>query len=64
MCLAKAYIGSNGERKLLMEEVASLKTKEGKLLVTTLFGEQREIEATIKEIDFMDSSIILEKQVS
>jgi predicted RNA-binding protein len=28
--------------------------------VTTLFGEEREIEASIKEIDFMTSSIILE----
>jgi len=60
MCLAKAYVGNDGERELLMEEVASLKAKEGKLLVTTLFGEQREIEANIKEIDFMASSIILE----
>lgn len=60
MCLAKAYVGSNGEKELLMEEIASLKAKNGKLLVTTLFGEQREIEASIKEIDFMASSIILE----
>jgi predicted RNA-binding protein len=60
MCLAKAYVGSNGERELLMEEIASLKAKDGKLLVTTLFGEQREIEASIKEIDFMASNIILE----
>lgn len=60
MCLAKAYVGSNGEKELLMEEIASLKAKDGKLLVTTLFGEQREIEANIKEIDFMASNIILE----
>jgi predicted RNA-binding protein len=43
-----------------MEEIASLKAKDGKLLVTTLFGEQREIEASIKEIDFMSSSIVLQ----
>lgn len=61
MCLAKAYVGSGGEKELLMEEVASLKAEDGRLLVTTLFGEQREIEASIKEIDFMASSIILEK---
>ena len=61
MCLAKAYVGSNGERELLMEEIASLKVEAGKLLVTTLFGEQREIEASIKEIDFMASSIVLKK---
>jgi predicted RNA-binding protein len=60
MCLAKAYIGGSGERELLMEEVASLKAKDGKLLVTTLFGEEREVEASIREIDFMASRIILE----
>jgi predicted RNA-binding protein len=59
MCLAKAYTGSNGEKKLLMEEIASLQVRGGKLLVTTLFGEQREIEASIKEIDFMASSVML-----
>ena len=47
--------------ELLMEEIASLKVKDGKLLVTTLFGEQREIEANIAEIDFMASNIVLEK---
>ena len=60
MCLAKAYIGSNGDREPLMEEIASLKVRDGKLLVTTLFGEQREIEADISEIDFMASSVVLE----
>ena len=63
MCLAKAYVGSNNGKELLMEEIASLKAEDGKLLVTTLFGEQREIEASIKEIDFIGSSIILENVV-
>jgi predicted RNA-binding protein len=61
MCLAKAYLGSDSGKELLMEEIASLKARDGKLLVTTLFGEQREIEASIKEIDFIGSRIILEK---
>ena len=60
MCLAKTYIGGNNGKELLMEEVASLKVEDGKLLLTTLFGEQREIEASISEIDFMSSSIVLE----
>jgi predicted RNA-binding protein len=33
----------------------------GKLLVVTLFGEKREIAASIKEIDFKSSSIMLEE---
>ena len=61
MCLAKAYIGGKGEKELLMEEIASIKAEDGKLLMTTLFGEKQEIAASIKEIDFKSSSIILEK---
>ena len=61
MCLAKAYVGTGDGEKLLVEDIASLKVEEGKLLVTTLFGEQREITAGIKEIDFMGSRVILEE---
>jgi predicted RNA-binding protein len=61
MCLAKAYLGVSGEKELLAEDVTSLKTNDGKLLLTTLFGEQKEVKANITEIDFKASSILLEK---
>ena len=61
MCLAKAYFGSSAEGKPLMVEITSVKSIGDKLLVTTLFGEQQEIDAVIKEIDFKGSNIILEK---
>ena len=61
MCLAKVYVGGSSEDKPLMEDITSIKSVGGKLLVTTLFGEQQEIEAAIKEIDFKSSNIILEK---
>jgi len=60
MCLAKVYIGNDDERELLMEEIACLKAEGSKLLMTSLFGEEREIEASIKEIDFMGSRVVLE----
>ena len=61
MCLAKAYLGTSGEKELLAEEIISVKVDNGKLWLTTLFGEQKEIEANITEIDFKASSILLEK---
>jgi len=61
MCLAKAYMGGKGEKELLMDEIASIKAENGKLLVMSLFGEKKEIAAIIREIDFKSSSIILEK---
>ena len=59
MCLAKAYVSGNGENELLMEEIASVKAEGGKVLVTSLFGEEKEIEASIREIDFRTSRITL-----
>jgi predicted RNA-binding protein len=61
MCLAKAYLSRNGERELLMREIAYLGVGDEKLLLRTLFGEQKEVEAKLREIDFANSSIILEK---
>ena len=61
MCLAKAYIGKKEENDLVMEEIASIKVEDDKLLVTSLFGEQKEVAARIREIDFKSSDIILEK---
>ena len=60
MCLSKAYVGRDGEMELFFEEVASLEIEKGKILLKTLFGEQKEVWADIKEIDFLDGKIFLE----
>lgn len=60
MCLSKAYVRRNGERVLLMEEITSVDIEGDRLLFKTLFGEQREVGANIREIDFMTHSILLE----
>ncbi len=60
MCLSKAYVERQGKRELLMEEIASVGIKGDRLLLRTLFGEQKEIEASIKEIDLLGHSILLE----
>jgi len=60
MCLSKAYVDRNGERELVMEEIASVELTDDKLLFKTLFGEQKEIKANIREINFTTHSIILE----
>ena len=60
MCLSKVYVDRNGERELLAGEVASVEIKDGKLIIKTLFGEQKEIEANIREVNFVSNSIVLE----
>jgi predicted RNA-binding protein len=61
MCLSKAYIEKNGDRQLLLEEVAAVTFDNDKLTLRTLFGEQKEVRAGIKEIDFMTHNIILKE---
>ena len=60
MCLSKLYVDRNGEKELLMDEVASIEVSDSKLLFSTLFGEQKELVANLKQIDFMTHSIVLE----
>ena len=59
MCLAKACIRENGEEELVMEGIALMTIENERLVLNSLFGEQKEIEAHIKEIDFMRHSITL-----
>ena len=60
MCLSKVYVDRSGGRELLMEEITSLEFGDDKLLFKTLFGEQKEIGASIRQIDFLTHSIVLE----
>ena len=60
MCLSKAYFDRGGRKEVLLEEVASIVVSGGKLQLKTLFGEQKEIDARIKEIDLLTHSILLE----
>ncbi|RLC61577.1 MAG: RNA-binding protein [Chloroflexi bacterium] len=62
MCLSKVYLDKGEKEELLMEEITLLKTEGEKLLFKTLFGEEREIEATIKQIDFTTHTIFLENR--
>ena len=61
MCLAKAYLMGNGQRELLLEEVALIEIRDKTLRLSTIFGEKKELEAVIKAVDFQNSSIILKR---
>ena len=60
MCLSKAYVKRGGETELLADEIVSVKFGADRLFFKTLFGEQKEIVASIREIDFLTHSIFLE----
>ncbi len=63
MCMAKAYVGAGSGLELLLEDVSKVEIQGKQIRVETLFGEARELQAVIREIDFQGGSIVLEKVV-
>jgi predicted RNA-binding protein len=61
MCLGKAYIETDDKRELVLDSISSLEIDGTKVKLSTIFGDQQELEARIKEIDFEGSRIILTK---
>lgn len=57
MCLGKLYT-EQGTQPLL-ENVASFTVDQGKLVFTTLFGEEETFSGELKKIDFSNSRIII-----
>ena len=61
MCLGKAYIEAGNKREFVMDSIASIEIDDTRLKLSTIFGEQKELDARIKQIDFEGSRIILTK---
>ncbi len=59
MCEAVVYVERDGVLEELMEDVVDLRPEEGKLLLTGVFGDQKLVEARIKEVKLLDHKIIL-----
>ena len=59
MCLARVWFAGDNAEKPLMEDVAYFKVAGDKVVLTSLFGEQQELAATVQEIDFTTSVITL-----
>lgn len=67
MCLANVRVRREGREETLLEEVASISISihddEGRprLRLRTLLGDEREIVGRIKEIDFVNSIVLIEE---
>lgn len=60
MCEANIFLVSQGTEKELMKDVLAMETKDDRLILTNLLGEQQEVHARIKYIDFAEHRVILE----
>ncbi len=61
MCLAKAYVGETEPENLMLEDVAWLQIEGTRINLTTLFGERKEINGSLREVDFQGSKIIIDR---
>jgi predicted RNA-binding protein len=61
MCLATVYVENGNQKEELMQDVAWVESGSSGLRVISFMGESRLLQAEIKSIDLVNSSIVLEK---
>jgi predicted RNA-binding protein len=60
MCLAAAYQGAQSDQPIL-REIAHMTLNGNVIELETLFGEKKVLQGKLKEIDFMESKVIIEE---
>ena len=61
MCLATVYVENDSQQEEVMQDVAWIRPQGGGLQLISFMGESRLLQAEIKSIDLVNSSIVLEK---
>jgi len=64
VCLATVYVDKNGAKEEVMRDVGWIKPEGGSLRLIGFMGESRLVQATIKDINLMSSTVILEEGTS
>ncbi len=62
MCEANVYLEKEGKSTELMKNVITITPKGEKLHLVDLFGEQKVVQAEIKEIKLLEHKVILEEK--
>ena len=63
MCESAAYIvKKDGHEELLMESVGVLKTDGHTVVLQSIFGEEKSVDADLKEMDLVGHRIVLEER--
>jgi len=62
MCEANAYIIENGEQKMVLESVDTLEPSENGVKLTSIFGEQKFLNAYVHSLSLVEHKIILKSK--
>ena len=61
MCMATGYMKRGPRKEVLLQEVAYIQLKGDSFFLKSLFGKQKRVKASIREIDFLNSTILFEE---
>ena len=59
MCLSKARFREETTGEPIMEEIAKIRVEGDRVVLSSLFGEEKIVKANIEEVDFTRNSIVL-----
>lgn len=60
MCQSSAYLEKDGKRELIMEDVDLFESQDDIIRLVNIFGEEKKVNARIKNLFLVDHKIILE----
>ncbi len=61
MCLSKARFQEDTSEEPIMEAITRIRVEGDRVILNSLFGEEKIVEANIEEIDFTHNSIVLRR---
>ena len=61
MCEANVFLLANGVEQEVMKEVLTLQMGDGRVVMADLLGNQKELQAKVKTINFINHKVILEE---
>lgn len=62
MCLSTVYLREQDKKEQVAKNVASVRMKDGKLLLTDILGVTTELDAELETIDLMDNFIYVRRK--
>ena len=62
MCLSTVYVREEDRREPVAKNVAAVRTRDGRLVLTDIMGAATEIDAEIELVDLMENVIYLRRR--
>ena len=60
MCDLKAYMKTNDTEDLILEAVNQVRTEGGEVVLKNLFGEEKRVKGSIREISLVKNRLVLD----